>query len=417
MKAALTEMLCAYTPDNPLELGVPTERLINLYEKFGNGGYGILLTGNIMVSPTHLEKPGNVVVAREVDTPERRRQLERYATACKLDGALAIAQLSQPGRQTPFAVNPHPFSASDVQLKKEFRGTGYGKPVPLTTEQVKTEVIDRFVYAAKAAKEAGFDGVQLHSAHGYLLAQFLSPTTNKRTDQYGGSLANRARILLEIYQAIRKEIPAPTGFSIGIKMNSVEFQDEGLTNDDAAYIAEAVDNIGYDFIELSGGNYENFNWQHSKESTKKREAFFIEFAARIKPKIKRAAVFLTGGFRTVPGMVAAIRNGDTDGIGIGRPVTAEPDIAKKLLSGEAQSVALSHFEYDFAASPMACNTQMWQAGQTSIEEAGGDPAYGIMDLSSEAAAKEYSQALLNRLNTPAAGVFEYEPTKAIKAKA
>jgi 2,4-dienoyl-CoA reductase-like NADH-dependent reductase (Old Yellow Enzyme family) len=118
---------------------------------------------------------------------------------------------------------------------------GFGQPRALTLEEIQTEVIDRFVYAAKYCKNAGFDGIQLHSAHGYLLAQFLSPTTNKRNDKYGGSALNRVRLVLEIYEAIRKEIPAETGFSIGLKFNSVEFQPEGLEVTDAVVMCEAID--------------------------------------------------------------------------------------------------------------------------------------------------------------------------------
>ncbi|KAH7698774.1 Protein F17A9.4 [Aphelenchoides avenae] len=199
-------------------------------------------------------------------------------------------------------------------------------------------------------------------------------------------------------------------------MNSVEFQDKGLQTDDAAKVAEALDKAGLDFIELSGGTYEHIQFFHAKESTKKREAYFLEFAEQIKPKIKKAIMYLTGGFRTVPGMVAAIENGDADGIGLGRPVTAEPDIAKKLLSGQVQSVAQNYYEYDFALGIAACVTQMGQAGNTSIDEADGDPCYGIIDLSGEAASKEYYQAVqaffkrveeLNASGKPAYGIFEY----------
>lgn len=115
---------------------------------------------------------------------------------------------------------------------------------------------------------------QLHGAHGYLLAQFLSKTTNKRTDQYGGSLENRARIILEIAQSIRKKLPAASsGFVLGIKINSKEFQEEGFSEDEAKELCQLLEQHEFDFVELSGGTYESLAFAHKRESTKKREAF------------------------------------------------------------------------------------------------------------------------------------------------
>ena len=193
-----------------------------------------------MVDQHHMECPGNTIIAKELDSLERRKNWAAIATNSKKHGALIIGQLSNAGRQTPLVVNPHPFSSSDVGLGVAL-GRKFGQPITLTTEQVQTEIIDKFVFASKFLYETGFDGVQLHGAHGYMIAQFLSRTTNKRTDKYGGSAQNRARIVVDIYDAIRKEIPVSTGFLIGIKLNSVEFQQEGLTNDEAIQIAAEID--------------------------------------------------------------------------------------------------------------------------------------------------------------------------------
>ena len=312
-----------YTPNNPATHGLPTSKYVNMYEKWSAGGYGVVVTGNLMTDQFHLEGPGNTIIQKELDSPERRAVWKEVASRAKAQGNLIIAQIGNAGRQTPKFINPRPFSSSTVALSKPLGLREFGEPIELTLEQVKTEVIDKFVYTAKYLYDAGFDGVQFHGAHGYMIAQFLSNTTNKRTDKYGGSPRNRAQIVVDIYNAVREEIPASTGFIIGIKLNSVEFQNEGITTDEVKQVAQTLDEAGLDFIELSGGTYEEFGFAHKKESTKKREAYFVEFAEQIKPAVKNAVIYVTGGFRTVPGMVQAIRDGITDGIGLGRPATGE----------------------------------------------------------------------------------------------
>ncbi|CAP29304.2 Protein CBG09249 [Caenorhabditis briggsae] len=385
LKAALTERVSTYDPENPQKHGLPTEFILNLYDKWGHGKFGTILTGNVLVDPvsvflkifsiivfiqTNLESAGNAIIFKEGDGEERRALFSKWAKNMKQDGALAVVQLSHGGRQTPITVEPNPWSASDVKLSGERRFTAFGQPVPLTVEQIKTQVVDRFVYAAKFAHETGFDGVELHGAHGYLLAQFTSPTTNKRTDQYGGSIENRQRIILEIYDAIRAEIPASTGFLVGIKTNSVEFQEQGTTVDDAKEMCQVYEDKGFDFVELSGGTYEKLAFHHMRDSTRNREAFFLEFAEKIRPVFKNTIVYLTGGFRTVKAMVEAIENGATQGIGLGRPITAEPDLPKKILEGSvASSIKNALDENDFGITNLASNTQMQQMGRNSYQQA------------------------------------------------
>uniref|UniRef100_A0A7E4UPX5 Oxidored_FMN domain-containing protein n=1 Tax=Panagrellus redivivus TaxID=6233 RepID=A0A7E4UPX5_PANRE len=417
MKAALTERVATWIPDDRKKCGFPTTDLCNMYEKLTHGGFGVLLSGNIAVDANHLESAGNVIIHHSIDSPERREAFKCYAAAFKAGSDnLAIAQLSNAGRQTPRALVEHPISASDVQLLAMRRGCGYGKPRALTIEEIHKTVVHDFAYAAKYVYDSGFDGVQIHSAHGYLLAQFVSETTNKRTDQYGGSLKNRNRLNLEIYEAIRRLIPVETGFIVGIKMNSKEFQVDGLECDDAVYMCKEYERIGFDFIELSGGTIEKVAFQHLSESTISREAFFFEFSAKIKAVLTTIIVYLTGGFRTVHGMVKAIEQGACDGIGLGRPITAEIDLPAKILSGEVQSAILNPYDQDYNISSNVSSTQMWQAQQTPYNTEKGVNV-GIMDINDEETAEKYKAELvkynakcfeLSQAGVPIKGVLEFQ---------
>ncbi|CAJ0572259.1 unnamed protein product, partial [Mesorhabditis spiculigera] len=330
-KSAMTEMLSSFCPDTPAEHGLPSETVLTMYEKWGNGGFGIVLTGNIAVDPLHLESAGNVIIARENEGPKRDELLRRFAKNCKADGALALAQLTHAGRQTAENVNLHPRSCSDVQLEGRRRNFSFGKPIPYTEEEIRTDVVERFAYAAVEAYKAGFDGIELMGAHGYLLAQFMSPTTNKRTDSYGGTPENRVRVVLEIYDAIRKRIPASAQFIVGLKMNSVEFQEGGLSMEDAKTMCQLLEDRGYDFVEMSGGTYEKLVFAHVRDSTKAREAYFLEFTDQLRPVFQKTRMVVTGGFRTAKWMAAVIEDGKCDAVGLGRPVAAEPDLPKKIL--------------------------------------------------------------------------------------
>ncbi|KAK6054112.1 oxidoreductase, FAD/FMN-binding protein, partial [Cooperia oncophora] len=228
----------------------------------------------------HLESAGNVIFSKENDSVHLRAIITKVAKAMKQDGALAIAQLSHAGRQTPKTVNPQPLSCSDIELKVAQPLVGYGRPIPLTEQQVKTDVVDRFVYAAKFAQDCGFDGIELHGAHGYLLSSFMSPATNNRTDKYGGSAQNRMRVIREIFDGIKKEV-STTGFLIGIKTNTVELQEKGLTVEEAKVMCDIIEKIGFDFVELSGGTLERNAFQHKTDASKKREAFFFNFAEKV----------------------------------------------------------------------------------------------------------------------------------------
>jgi len=238
-------------------------------------------------------------------------------------------------------------------------GMTFAKPHPASEEEI-SNIIEGFSHAAEYLEKAGFDGIELHGAHGYLLSQFLSPTTNKRTDKYGGSLENRARLILEIAQAIRQH--TKPDFILSIKLNSVEFQDKGFRPDEARQLCAMLEENKFDFVELSGGTYEQLAFQHQRESTKKREAFFMEFADAITPALKKTKSYVTGGFKTVGAMVHALDS--VDGIGLARPITQEPHICKDILEGKIKGAIKQRLdENNFGLTNVAAGTQIRQIGK------------------------------------------------------
>lgn len=238
-------------------------------------------------------------------------------------------------------------------------GMTFAKPRAATEEDIKN-VIEGFAHAAEYLEKAGYDGIQLHGAHGYLLAQFLSPTTNQRTDKYGGSLENRARIITEIGQEVRRR--TSDKFIVGIKLNSVEFQEKGFDTKEAATLCKILEDNQFDFVELSGGTYEKLAFGHQRESTKKREAFFLEFAEKITPSLSKTKTYVTGGFKTASAMAEALSS--VDGVGLARPVCLEPELPRQIIAGEIDA-AIDQLtdDNDFGITNVAAGTQIRQLGK------------------------------------------------------
>ncbi|TVY70063.1 NADH-dependent flavin oxidoreductase nadA [Fusarium oxysporum f. sp. cubense] len=251
----------------------------------------------------------------------------------------------------------------DRRSTKEIWGIKFAKPHAASHSEIKT-IIESFAHAAEYLYRAGFDGVQLHAAHGYLLSQFLSGRTNHRTDEYGGSIANRARIIVEIVDAIRARVPTSTDFVLGIKINSVEFNDKGFSLDECGELCVLLEHeCKFDFVELSGGTYEDMAFEHKRESTKQREAFFLEFAEAIVPKLEKTKVFVTGGFLTVQAMVKAMEV--VDGIGLARTLCAEPNLARDILAGRVTTGAIMQKidRQDYGLTETIAGTQIRQLGR------------------------------------------------------
>lgn len=332
-KAAMTEGLA--TPQ-----GVPTPELERLYGLWSDGGAGMLLSGNIIIDADHLERPGNVVIDQPPG-PQMHEALSRWAAAATRGGNHFWAQISHAGRQTQKPVNPHPKAPSAVKLG--LPGGQFGEPVALTIPEIE-DIVRRFGICAAAVKAAGFTGVQVHAAHGYLLSQFLSPRSNQRTDAYGGELANRARPLMEAVASVRAAVGPD--FPVSVKLNSADFQKGGFAFEDSLQVAQWLEAAGVDLLEISGGTYEQprllgaegieeVEQQSVKQSTAMREAYFVDFAIAMQEKVS-IPLMVTGGFRNRQVMERVIERGDAALIGLGRPMCVVTDAPARLLAGEAE---------------------------------------------------------------------------------
>ena len=301
----------------------PKKNIATLYTRWAEGGTGLIITGNIMVDPKGTAEPGNIVF----DKNSNMEILKNWAKQGQQHGAKVMVQLNHPGKQAPKTVSKQTVAPSAVPL-----GNGLNKlfstPRALTTSEVE-ELVQKFVTSAKVAKEAGFSGVQIHAAHGYLISQFLSPHDNRRTDKYGGSLENRMRFLKEIYLGMREELGKD--FTIGIKINSTDFKEDGLTEEDSLKTIIELANLGLDFVEISGGTYERPAMMGAT-SKSTNQVFFAEYSKKLKQKIE-IPVVVTGGIRSINAMNTLLNDNTTDFIGIARPLTIDPNIPNKIKQG------------------------------------------------------------------------------------
>lgn len=292
-----------------------------LYSRWAQGGVGLLVTGNVMIDRRALGEPGNVVLEDERDLDE----LKRWAAAAHEHGSRILMQINHPGRQAPSFINREAVAPSVIPLAKHLR-SNFPDPRALTEAEIE-DLVQRFARTAAIAEKAGFDGVQIHGAHGYLVSQFLSPLVNQRDDKWGGSTENRRRFPLEIYRAIRAQ--TSPSFTIGIKINSADFQKGGISEEDSAQTIVALAQEGMDLIEISGGTYEAPEMVSPRKSTLEREAYFLNFAQKVREQID-TPLFVTGGFRSGEGMSSAIQSGDIDLVGLARTLVIDPDFPKRL---------------------------------------------------------------------------------------
>ncbi|MGL6234519.1 MAG: NADH:flavin oxidoreductase/NADH oxidase family protein [Segniliparus sp.] len=324
MRSALSEAL------GDRSSGAPTGKLLALYERWSLGGYGLVVTGNIMVDQRHRGEPGNVVVEDERHLPELSRWSKSFQD--NTDAPL-WAQINHPGRQAPTLINSaQPVAPSAVKANIAVIA---GQPRELRPEEIE-EILDRYATTAAVLETAGFNGVQLHAAHGYLITQFLSPLSNLRTDEWGGDSERRRRFLIEAVRRVRAKV-SPS-FGVGVKLNSADFQRGGFTEDESREVVRALADEAVDLVEISGGSYESPAMMGSAqaESTKAREAYFLDYAQTVREHAGSVPLAVTGGFRTKTAMAEAVASGACDIVGLGRPAITAPESGSALLQNTAQ---------------------------------------------------------------------------------
>ncbi|KAK5194359.1 hypothetical protein LTR92_005601 [Exophiala xenobiotica] len=354
----------------PPHFDPPVEKFRALYKTWATGRYGMLLTGQVQVDLRFFSIPGDVCChAGSVSDPVLSKWKE-WARIPQQGGTLCLVQISHPGRMSPTGggVRPAdlrplcpsavPVKMGDTWLDKWMLDKLLGTPKAMNHAEID-EAVANFVQAARVAHEAGFAGVQLHGAHGFLISQFLSPHTNRRTDEYGGSPEKRLRFVQRLLREIRAVCPPP--FCVGVKLNSADYMDEGgLSQEEALEQVRWLVECGMvDFVELSGGNAESTKCElqnsfgeytlekaPKRESTRIREAFFTEFAEKVQRLQSKVPIQLSGGFRSRNGMADAINSGACQLIGLGRTAVLQPTLPKDILLNTAipddEALAMPH---------------------------------------------------------------------------
>lgn len=305
--------------------GRATDKLTRLYGVWSNSGAGLLITGNAMIDRAALTEPGNVIL----DDARGIAEARKWTSAAKAGGAQIWLQINHPGRVAVAPLVKRPVAPSPESARVP--GYNFRTPRALTMPEIR-EIVAKFARTASLARSAGFDGVQIHGAHGYLLSQFLSPSANLRDDEYGGNAEHRRRLLLEVVEAVRTAVgPA---YPIGVKLNSSDFDRGGFSPEESLEVAKALEKSGVDLLEISGGNYEEPAMTGvGKGLDRSREAYFADFASLVR-KSTKLPLMLTGGIRSIETMKKLVGTGTVDVIGIARPMAFVPDYPARVLAGE-----------------------------------------------------------------------------------
>jgi len=354
----------------------PSEALLRLYRAWAEGEAGLIVTGNVMVDARAMTGPGGVVL-------EDDRHIDRFrawAEAGRSRGAQVWMQINHPGRQMPASLGQETLAPSAIAIDIGSLSRQFPMPREMTAADI-AEVERRFVTTAQLAQRAGFTGVEIHAAHGYLLSQFLSPLSNRRQDRWGGSLENRARLLIDIVRGIRAAV-AP-GFAVAVKLNSADFQRGGFSADDAQAVVAMLGSLGVDLVELSGGSYEAPAMMGAArdERTLAREAYFLDFARDI-ARIATMPLMVTGGIRRREVAQQVIDSGVAMA-GIATALAIEPGLPRNWRLGRRDVPALKPISWKnkqlaSSAHMAAVKYQLTRVSRRQRTAPGVSPAWALV---------------------------------------
>jgi 2,4-dienoyl-CoA reductase-like NADH-dependent reductase (Old Yellow Enzyme family) len=331
VKAAMEENLA-----NAEQL--PDQAIYNLYDAWAKGGVGMIITGNVMIDPLAMTGPAGIALHSDKDLAA----FKKWASVARANDTAVIMQINHPGRQVYKSMHGKVLSPSDVALDLGKHSSMFSQPKAMTEAQIY-DVIERFTTSALLAEEAGFSGVQIHAAHGYLLSQFLSGLVNKRDDDWGGNPAKRAKLLIAVVDSIKRKVNPR--FSVSVKLNSADFQRGGFDITDALELCKILDKKQLDFIELSGGSYEApaMQGRSADGRTLAREAYFLDFAKTIAEQTN-TTIMTTGGIKRVKVANHVLSSG-VDLVGIASAMAYQPDLPKNWQENPAASVEITKVDW------------------------------------------------------------------------
>ncbi|MEU2297605.1 NADH:flavin oxidoreductase/NADH oxidase family protein [Streptomyces antibioticus] len=355
---------------------LPDRHLLSLYRHWAAGGTGLLITGNVMVHAEALTGPAGVVL----DEHAPLEPFTEWAKAGKSGGGAIWMQINHPGRQVASDMPGVVWGPTDIGVSLGKHSSRFGRPTAMTPQQI-ADTVTRYAVTARRAEEAGFDGVEVHAAHGYLLSQFLSPLVNKRTDRWGGSLENRARMLLDIVRAVRAAV-SPS-FAVAVKLNSADFQRGGFGADDARQVIEMLAPLGVDLVELSGGSYESpaMTGRPADDRTQAREAYFLDLAKDL-VTTSPLPLMLTGGI-TRRATADRVLDSGVSVIGMGTALAVTPDLPDRWRQGreadrQMRPVTWSDKALASAAGMAQVRHQMRRLARGSSPRPGTHPAVALI---------------------------------------